>query len=86
MIPTGKTELFGEKNYIISAVDEKLACSNNWMLLTGENWIIGWETLHNVGGRWKLVCSNGWVFLKGENWIFGWETLLHVGGRRKISM
>jgi len=47
----GKTEVLGEKSYRAWVVDEWV-WRNGGMILTGENWSAGRETLYSVGGRW----------------------------------
>ena len=57
--------------------------SNGGMILTGENWSAGRETLYSVGGRW--MNEYGGMVLTGENWSTGRETLYSVGGRWMIE-
>jgi hypothetical protein len=62
------------------------------MILTGENWSTGRETLYSVGGRcmneYGALVVDGWMSMEHwwndtdrGNWSTGGETLYSVGGR-----
>jgi len=48
----GKTEVLGEKHYIVWVVGEWMGMEHWWNGTDRENWSTGRETLYSVGGRW----------------------------------
>ena len=48
----GKTEVLGEKHYIVWVVGEWMGMEHWWNGTDKGNWSTGRETLYSVGGRW----------------------------------
>jgi len=48
----GKTEVLGEKHYIVWVVGEWMGMEHWWNDTDRGNWSTGRETLYSVGGRW----------------------------------
>ena len=48
----GKTEVLGDKHYIVWVVGEWMGMGHWWNGTDRGNWSAGRETLYSVGGRW----------------------------------
>ena len=77
----GKTEVLGEKHYIVCVVGEWMGMEH-WWNCTDRGNLKCWE--RNIQRGWEVnqwVWSIGGMVLTGENWSTGRGTICSMGGR-----
>ena len=78
----GKTEVLGQKHYIVWMVDEWICMENGGMILTGENWSTGRETYHSANSSTKY---NTWTDMWSNPALRVEMTTNHVSKMQRSS-